>query len=76
MISPIHKSGDKNKSENYSGISLQSVLSKIFASILSKRLKPWCEINNVIVEEQAGFRPSSSTIDNIFYLQTIVQKYL
>ena len=76
LISPIHKFGDKNKPENYRGISLQSVLSKIFASILSKRLKTWCEINNVIGEEQAGFRPSRSTIDNIFCLQTIVQKYL
>ena len=76
MISPIHKSGDKNKPENYRGISLQSVLSKLFASILSKRLKTWCEIKNVIGEEQAGFRPSRSTIDNIFCLKTIVQKYL
>ena len=52
------------------------MLSKIFASILSKRLKSWCEANNVIGEEQAGFRPSRSTIDNVFCLQTIVQKYL
>ena len=76
MISPIHKSGDKNKPENYRGISLQPILSKIFASILSKRLNSWCEANNVIGEEQAGFRRSRSTIDNIFCLQTIVQKYL
>ena len=70
LISPIHKSLDKNKPENYRGISSQPILSKIFASILSKR-----EANNVIGEEQAGFRPSRSTIDNIFCLQTIVQKY-
>ena len=76
LISPIHKSGDKNKPENYRGISLRSVLSKIFASILGKRLKTWCEINNIIGEEQAGFRPCRSTIDNIFCLQTIVLKYL
>ena len=75
LISLIHKTEDKNKTENYRGFNLQSVLSKIFASILSKRLKTWCEINNVIGEKQAGFCSSRSTIDNIFCLQTIVQKY-
>ncbi|MEW8546516.1 MAG: reverse transcriptase family protein, partial [Candidatus Thiodiazotropha sp.] len=76
LISPIHKSGDKSKPENYRGISLQPVISKIFTSILSQRLKLWCERNGVIGEEQAGFRSDHSTIDNLFCLQTIVQKYL
>ena len=43
---------------------------------MSKRLKAWCEINNVVGEEQAGFRPSRSTIEHIFCLKTITQKYL
>ena len=76
LISPIHKSQDKSKPENYRGISLQPVISKIFTSILSQRLKLWCERNNVIGEEQEGFRSDHSTIDNLFCLQTIVQKYL
>ena len=76
LISPIHKSGDKNKPENYRGISLQPILSKIFASILSIRLKSGCASYNVIGEEQTGFRLPRSTIDNVFCLQTIVQKYL
>ena len=76
LISQIYKSGDKSRPENYRKVNLQSVISKIFTSILSQRLKNWCKRNNVIGEEHAGFRSKHSTIDNIFCLQTIVQKYL
>ena len=43
---------------------------------LSQRLKLWCERNNAIGEEQAGFHSDYSTTDNLFCLQTIEQKYL
>lgn len=75
-LSPIHKKGDKNIPDNYRGISLQPVISKIFTNILNKRLKEWSNENKIIGEEQAGFRKSYSTIDNLFCLQTIVTKYL
>jgi len=35
----------------------------------------WCEDNSVIEESQAGFRSQYSTIDNIFTLNGIIQKY-
>jgi len=44
--------------------------------VLSKRLTNWCEDNIVIEESQAGFRSQCSTVDNIFTLNGIVQKYL
>ena len=53
-----------------------SSLCKIFNGILTKRLQSWCEDNQVIDESQAGFRKKYSTIDNIFSLQSVVQKYL
>jgi hypothetical protein len=43
---------------------------------LSKRLKTWCDDNDIIDESQAGFRKGYSTIDNLFNLQSIIQKYL
>lgn len=55
---------------------MQPVISKIFTNILNKRLKEWSNENKIIGEEQAGFRKSYSTIDNLFCLQTIVTKYL
>lgn len=75
-ISPIPKTGDKSKPNNYRGISLQPVVSKIFTNILNKRLIEWSNENDVIGEEQAGYRKSYSTVDNLFCLQTVVTKYL
>ena len=40
------------------------------------RLQKWAEENRVIDESQAGFRKGYSTIDNIFSLQAIIQKYI
>ena len=76
LITPIHKKGDTNNPNNYRGISLQPVISKIYINILNKRLTQWSDENEIIGEEQAGFRKSYSTIDNLFCLQTLVTKYL
>lgn len=35
----------------------------------------WCDENRIIDESQAGFRPGYSTVDNIFNLQAMIQKY-
>ena len=37
IIIPIHKSGNKNDPDNYRGVSLLSILGKVFAHILNKR---------------------------------------
>lgn len=49
---------------------------KVFSSILNKRLYSWVEDNEKLDESQAGFRAGYSTIDNIFSLSAVVQKYL
>ena len=76
IIIPIFKSGDSNKPNNYRPITLTSCLSKVFCSILNKRLIDWTEKNCPIAEGQAGFREGHSTMDNIFILDTIVKKML
>ena len=38
IIVPIHKSGDKDDPNNYRGVSLLSILGKVFAHILNKGL--------------------------------------
>ena len=43
--------------------------------ILSTRLTNWATRNSVIDEAQAGFRRGYSTVDNIFSLQVMIQKY-
>uniref|UniRef100_A0A8C1LN31 Reverse transcriptase domain-containing protein n=1 Tax=Cyprinus carpio TaxID=7962 RepID=A0A8C1LN31_CYPCA len=76
VICPLYKNSDKNDVENYRGISLLKVLGKIFTKILNTRLVHYAEMNNILFEEQAGYRSGYSTIDNIFILQSMVQKYI
>jgi len=76
IIYPLHKKGAKSEVNNYRGISLLSATSKLFTKILNDRLVYWAESLHLIPESQAGFRKGYSTIDNIFTLQSMVQKYL
>ena len=76
IIVPVHKSGNKLDPSNYRGISLINVMYKIFSNIIYDRLYVWAEEFNKIDESQAGFRSGYSTVDNIFTLQSLIQKYL
>ena len=76
ILCPLHKQGPTNNVENYRGISLLSVISKVFTKILNQRFIKWAESNNKQHEEQAGYRKMYSTIDQIFNLYAITQKYL
>ena len=73
IICPIHKKGSKNNVENYRGTSLLPSFSKIFTSTLHRKLQKWSDENNLIIEEQSGFR--RSTLDNIYILSTLDNKY-
>ena len=57
-ISPIPKSAQLDKCEplNYRGISLLCTSAKIYSSILNSRVMAYLENNNLLVEEQNGFR--------------------
>ena len=76
LIMPLLKKGAASDPNNYRGISLSSALSKVYMKIMYNRLSNWVENNNVLAEEQAGFRKGRSTTDNIFVFQCLVQKYL
>ena len=68
-IVPIHKKGSV---ENYRGITLLSVIGKLFTNILNTRLNDWAETYHVYVEAQAGFRKGMGTLDNIFVLHSLI----
>ena len=76
IIFPIHKKGDVNIPDNYRGISLISCVSKVFTNILNNRLVSWADVNEKMYDVQAGFRKGKSTIDHIFVLQSLIDKYL
>eukprot|EP00745_Piridium_sociabile_P018415 TRINITY_DN27645_c0_g1_i5.p2 TRINITY_DN27645_c0_g1~~TRINITY_DN27645_c0_g1_i5.p2 ORF type:complete len:200 (+),score=0.63 TRINITY_DN27645_c0_g1_i5:33-632(+) len=74
VIIPLFKNGNENNPDNYRGIYLLSIASKVFASILNKRLCKWAEKENKISKEQAGFRTGYSTTDHIFTLISMIRK--
>jgi hypothetical protein len=46
---------------NYRPISLLTSFSKVVEKIIYERLLQHVEINNILIKEQFGFRPSAST---------------
>ena len=75
-IVPIFKSGDKNDTNNYRGITILSCMGKLFTKILNNRLTKWAENFNVLDETQYGFRKSRSTIDCIFIIHGLIELLL
>jgi hypothetical protein len=74
VIIPLFKKGDHNVIDNYRGISLLCIISKVFTFVLNNRLCLWIEKEKKITEEQAGFRKGYSTIDHIFTLVSMIKK--
>lgn len=61
--------------DNYRGITISSCLGKIFAGVMNKRLINFLSINDVLCENQAGFRPKFRTTDHIFVLSSIIRYF-
>ena len=72
---PIYKKGDVHCVDNYRGVSLLSIVSKCYTSILNNRLYNWAEDCEKITESQAGFRKGYSTTYQIFTSYAMTQKY-
>ena len=66
------KKGDMRNVNNYRGITLTSIFSKIFSHILDARLHSYVEGDNYLNASQYGFRENKSTTDCIFILKSII----
>ena len=73
LIFPLFREGDARVPDNYRGITLLSVVGKIYTTVLNARINRWCEDKNILVEEQAGFRVGRSTVDHIFVFNEILR---
>ena len=73
---PIFKGGDKDDAQNYRGITLINILSKIYSQILLNRLTKWSDRENKISSNQFGFQKGKFTIDCIFIFSSIISKTL
>ena len=64
IITLFKNNGKRSDCNNYSGISLLSVIGKVFANVILIRLQKLAE--RVYLESQCGFRAGRSTIDMVF----------
>ena len=74
VIVALHKKGNVNNPNNYRGISISDISSKVYGAIINRRIQEWVEENDIVGEHQAGFRRGYSTIDHIFTLMSCIQK--
>jgi hypothetical protein len=61
IIKPLFMKGDRDNMANYRPISLLTSFSKIFEKIIYERLLQHTKVNNILLEEEFGFRPATST---------------
>ena len=77
IIKALYKNkGDIEDANNYRGITLLSCLGKLFTSIINTRLYDYVTKENLLGNEQVGFRPKHSTLDHIFALHVISHYYI
>ena len=78
IISPIPKSNknDKRLPLSYRGISLLSCTYKLYSSFLNMRLQKYIENNNILSDEQNGFRESRSCEDHLYVMDTVINTNL
>lgn len=74
LITAVHKTGNKSDMSNYRGITVNSVIAKLFAMILEQRIAKWADEHGVKAQGQAGFRKDFRTTDNIFVLRALIDR--
>lgn len=76
LITPIFKSGDKKLPTNYRPISILPALSKVLEKSVNKRLYQYIEKNQLLADNQYGFRTNRSTEDAVLKLTSLITSFL
>ena len=63
IMIPLHKKGDRGEVNNYRGVCLLAMGSRVLARIVARRSGVWAERVRLLDENQAGFRRGRSTAD-------------
>jgi len=74
VITPIDKKGDISDVRNYKRITLLCTAYKIYAAILAERLSEEIERKGSLPETQAVFRKGRGTMNNVRFLQQVINK--
>ena len=72
LIVKLPKKGDLTNCNNWRGITLLAVVSKVFSRCLLNHFQE--KVDKILRREQAGFRPGCSCSDQIFVIRTILEE--
>ena len=72
IVKPIFKKGHRYDPLNYRPISLTSVVCKSMERIICTKLRNYLETNFLLTENQFGFRPGRSTMDQLLLVYNSV----
>ena len=74
IIVPLYKKDNKMVCNNYRGISLLSVSSKVYVKTLDRQLRSGTESR--VLEVQGAFKSGRSCVDQIFTIRQLNEKIL
>jgi hypothetical protein len=69
IITPVLKKGDPTKKENYRPVSCLPVAAKVLEKIVNDQVSHFMETNNLLPQNQHGFRPKRSTMTALSAMQ-------
>ena len=72
IVTLYKNKGDRGDCNNYRGISLLSIVGKVYARVVLNRLQKLAD--RIYPESQCGFRAERSTVDMIFSLRQLQEK--
>lgn len=75
LINPVYKAGKTTDPDNYRKITLLSTMGKLFDGILNNRLCFVKDVLNLNDPYQNGFKQGVQSTDNLFILNSIIEKY-
>ena len=75
FIKPLHKKDNPLLAENYRGITITSVIGKLFNSVINNRIVNFLKKHKIMHDEQIGFQKKCRTSDHIFILKTLMDHY-
>lgn len=76
MIVPVVKKGRGEVARDYRGITIVPSMYKIYALVLTERLRKEVEGKGMLSKNQVGFRKRKGTVDNIFVLKYLINRQL
>jgi hypothetical protein len=70
---PVVKKGTGEGFDEYRGVSVLSVVGKVFGKVIETRVRLFCEGKGLLVDNQFGFRENRACRDALFVLSEVVK---